>query len=140
MKELKTQPNDADVNEFIESVENNLTRNECYELVNLMQEITGTPARMWGASIVGFGSYSYTTRSGYSASWMQTGFSPRKKNLTIYVMLGFEKYKSIMEKLGKFTTGKSCLYVKSLDDIDRSLLKELLIKSLQDLKETYTDA
>jgi hypothetical protein len=90
---------------------------------------------MWGTSIVGFGSYHYKGASGREGDWMLTGFSPRKQNLTLYIMPGFEDYDSLMKNLGKHTTGKSCLYIKKLEDVDTKVLKELVTKSVKKMKQ-----
>jgi hypothetical protein len=92
---------------------------------------------MWGSSIVGFGSYHYRYESGREGDWFRTGFSPRKQNLTLYIMDGFEKYAALLERLGKFKTGKSCLYVRRLDDVDRKVLAKLIDKSLAHFEEKY---
>ncbi|MCV6604580.1 MAG: DUF1801 domain-containing protein, partial [Porticoccaceae bacterium] len=99
-------------------------------------EISGEPAVMWGTSIVGFGRYRYTNTQG-GGEWMLTGFSPRKQNLTIYIMNGFSRYGGLLAKLGKHKTGKSCLYIKSLDDIDVEVLRELVFCSVRDMKKAY---
>lgn len=92
---------------------------------------------MWSTSIVGFGTYHYKYESGREGDWPVTGFSPRKQSLTIYVMPGFSRYGSLMRKLGKYKTGKSCLYLKNLDDVDQQVLRELLIRSVADMKKLY---
>ena len=89
---------------------------------------------MWGDSIIGFGSYRYKYASGREGEWCLTAFSPRKQNLTIYIMTGFDKYDGLMKKLGKHKTGKSCLYIKKLDDIDTEVLKELITQSVEAMK------
>jgi hypothetical protein len=126
MAELKTQPNDRSVEEFLSGVADVRKRQDCFTLLALMQEVTGQAPRMWGDSMVGFGAYHYTYASGREGDWFVTGFSPRKQNLTLYIMAGFDQYDELMQRLGKHTTGKSCLYVKRLSDIDLSVLRELV--------------
>lgn len=136
MSEPKTKKNDASVEEFLNGVENDQKREDCFELVKLMEGVTGHPAKMWGASIVGFGTYQYKYASGREGEWMTVGFSPRKANLTLYIMSGFDEYEGLMESLGKFKTGKSCLYVKKLADVDNDVLRELVDKSVKHMIET----
>lgn len=137
MAQNKTQPTPKPVSDFIAGIEDETKRANCEELVNLMSGITGEPATMWGASMVGFGSYHYKYASGREGDFFLTGFSPRKQALSIYIISGFEIAPGLMEKLGKFKTGKSCLYVKNLDDIDRNILAQLIQKSVQHLREKY---
>ena len=137
MAELKTRQNNASPAAFIKGVEDEQKRKDCRELLALMKEVTGKPPKMWGDSMVGFGSYHYKYASGHEGDWFVTGFSPRKQNLTIYIMLGFDRYEPLMKKLGKYKLGKSCLYVKKLDDIDRGLLRELVAQSLKDMEKIY---
>lgn len=137
MAENKTKPNDTDVSVFLNSIENDRRRADAFELLGMMTEISGEPARLWGPSIVGFGSYHYKYESGREGDHLQVGFSPRKANLVCYIMLGFSGYESLMSRLGKYKTGKSCLYINKLDDIDRSVLKELITRSLADLRAKY---
>lgn len=133
----KTQPNDSDVNSFIESVNEDKKRADCFKLVEIMQEITNEKPKMWGPSIVGFGDYHYKYESGREGDFFIVGFSPRKQNLTLYIMPGFERYEKLMADLGKYKTGKSCLYVKSLDDINLETLKELIIESVSYMNKKY---
>lgn len=94
-----------------------------------MQEVTGAEPRLWGSSIVGFGDYHYKYESGREGDWFVTGFSPRKQNLTLYIMAGFDNYDQLLSRLGKYKTGKSCLYINKLDDVDLDVLKELVAQS-----------
>ena len=137
MASNKTQPTRLKVSEFIAGIEDKRKRADCRELMKLMREITGNRATMWGPSIVGFGKYHYKYASGREGDFFLTGFSPRKQALSIYIISGFKAHAGLMEKLGKFKTGKSCLYVKSLDDIDRAVLKELVTESVAHMRETY---
>jgi len=137
MAELKTRKNDASVSRFIAAVENPARRKDCQELVDLMTGITGSQARMWGSSIVGFGEYHYVYESGREGDWFACGFSPRKTALTLYIMSGFREHDALMKKLGKYKTGKSCLYLKSLDDIDRDVLRQLVARSVEYIRQKY---
>lgn len=137
MAELKTQQNKGDVLAFLNSVEDKQKQEDCRDLLRMMQKITGEEPKMWGASIVGFGSYHYKYESGREGDWFLTGFSPRKQNMTVYIMPSFEKYQALMDKLGKYSTGKSCLYFKKLEQIDREVLKKLLTESVAYLKNKY---
>ena len=136
MAELKTKPNHQSVDEFLDRAASGAKRQECDTILSLLQEITGKPPVMWGASIIGFGTYKYTNTCG-GGEWMLTGFSPRKQNLTVYIMNGFSRYPDLMAKLGKHKTGKSCLYINKLADIDLAVLKELVARSVADMKSNY---
>lgn len=132
--ELKTKLNDASVEDFLNTVSNEQIRADCFEIAKMMKQATKAEPKMWGSSIVGFGSYHYKGASGREGDWMLVGFSPRKQNLTVYIMAGFERYDELMKKLGKFSTGKSCLYIKKLTDVDKKVLKELVSESVQYMK------
>jgi hypothetical protein len=127
--ELKTKVNDADVLEFLNSVENTKRRQDSFAILDIMSEITGEEPKMWGKSIVGFGSYHYVYASGQEGDWMAIGFSPRKQSLTLYIMSGFKAYDELLAKLGKYKTGKSCLYINKLEDVDEGVLRELIRES-----------
>lgn len=137
MSDLKTRPTDLSVADFLNAVEPGQKRADCWTLVGIMQKITGTEPVMWGPSIVGFGTYTYVNTTNKPADWPITGFSPRKANLTIYIMPGFSRYDALMEKLGKHTTGKSCLYIKKLSDVDVAVLEELVIQSVEHMRAAY---
>jgi hypothetical protein len=128
--ELKTKVNEASVDSFIDQQPEAVAA-DCRTIMKLMKKATGEEPRMWGASIVGFGRYAYEGASGRSGEWMITGFSPRKANLTIYIMMGFEEEAALMQKLGKHTTGKSCLYIKKLADVDLKVLESLIVKGVK---------
>ncbi len=128
MAELKTKPNQADVEKFIASVEDARKRRDSRALLVMMQEITGARPRMWGDSIVGFGTYHYRYASGREGDWFITGFSPRKQALTVYLMCDVSAQQPLLNKLGKYKIGKSCLYVKKLEDIDEAVLRELIAR------------
>ena len=137
MTELKTRPNDKNVKEFLKKVENERRRVDSFELLKIMEEVTHEKPVMWGDSIVGFGKYHYKYASGREADWLATGFSPRKQSLTVYIMDGFDKYNDLLNKLGKHKTGKSCLYINKLDDVNIPVLKELIIESMKYVKENF---
>jgi hypothetical protein len=133
MAELKTQRTKASVAAFLNAIEDEQMRKDCKAVAKLMQEVTGEKPAMWGPSIVGFGSMEYTnTKAG--GEWPLTGFSPRKQSLTMYIMPGFDKYQELTSRLGKHTTGKSCLYVKRLSDVHLPTLKKLISASVKDRK------
>ena len=136
MAELKTKQNDQDVEQFLNSVADDKKRQDSFTILELMKDVTGEEPRMWGDSIVGFGSYHYKGASGREGDWFLTGFSPRKQSLTLYIMSGFDQYDRLLSKLGKHTTGKACLYIKKLDDIDESVLKELVAQSVEHVAQT----
>ena len=133
--ELKTKLNDASVDDFLKTVKDEQTRADCFEIAMIMKQVTKAEPKMWGSSIVGFGSYHYKGASGREGDWMLVGFSPRKQNLTLYIMAGFDRYNELMKKLGKFSTGKSCLYIKKLADVDKKVLKELISESVKMMKK-----
>lgn len=126
MAELKTKPNDGSVEAFLNNVSDPKKRQDSYAVLELMQQVTGEEPVMWGDSIVGFGSYHYSTKSGQEGDWFLTGFSPRAQSLTLYIMSGFDQYDELMSKLGKYKTGKACLYVKKIEDVDSDVLRELV--------------
>ena len=137
MAELKTKKTNASVKAFLATIDDPEKRADCEAVSKLMRAATGSPGKMWGTSIVGFGSYDYVYESGRSGTWMLCGFSPRKQNLTLYIMSGFKGYPELMKRLGKFKTGKSCLYVKSLADVDRKVLAELINESVKYMRSKY---
>ena len=136
MAELKTKQTDESVTEFLNGVPDEKKRQDSFAILELMTEVTGAEPRMWGESIVGFGSYHYRYASGREGDWFVTGFSPRKQNLTLYIMAGFDNYEQLLQNLGKHKTGKSCLYIKRLEDVDLDTLRELVSQSVQHMKET----
>jgi hypothetical protein len=119
------------VTDFLNSVEDEQKKKDSFEIMKMMKQVTRAEPKMWGTSIVGFGTYHYKGASGREGDWMLIGFSPRKQNLTLYIMPGFERYPELMKKLGKHTTGKSCLYIKRLSDVDMDVLKELMAESVK---------
>ncbi|MCK4384314.1 MAG: DUF1801 domain-containing protein [Candidatus Lokiarchaeota archaeon] len=134
MTELKTKPNDKSVDQFLKKVENPTKKEDSFKILEIMKELTKEEPIMWGDSIIGFGSYHYKYASGREGDWFRVGFSPRKRNLTVYLMTGFEKYKEILNNLGKFKTGKSCLYINKLKDVDIPSLRELILESFKNLQ------
>lgn len=137
MAEAKTGKTDASVEAFLASVEHDKRREDCRAVVALMEEITGEKPAMWGGSIIGFGSYHYTYASGREGDWPLTGVSPRKQSLTLYIMAGFDRYEELMGKLGKYKTGKSCLYVNKLEDVDLQVLRDLVTHSVDHMRKQY---
>jgi hypothetical protein len=135
MTELKTKVNDASVEGFLNSVKDEQTREDCFEILKIMKQVTREEPKMWGASIVGFGSYHYKDASGREGDWMLTGFSPRKQNLTLYLMGGFDAQADLLKKLGKHKTSVGCLYIKKLADVDKKVLKELIKNSVKAMKQ-----
>ena len=134
MAELKTKPTGASVKAFLDSIEDDERRQDCKTVAKLMKEVTKSEPKMWGPSIVGFGSYRYKYDSGRELDWFPVGFSPRKKELTLYVMSGFPRHAELLAKLGKHKTGKSCLYIKRLADVDLGVLRELIEEATKSAK------
>lgn len=137
MAELKTKPGDEDVDVFLANIEDDGRREDCRAVVSLMRETTGEEPRLWGGGMIGFGSYHYRYESGREGDWFLTGVSPRKQSLTLYILPGHERYPDLMDRLGRCRMGKSCIYVKSLDDIDMGVLRELVERSVENLRRTY---
>ncbi|MCG8469904.1 MAG: DUF1801 domain-containing protein [Gemmatimonadetes bacterium] len=140
MSDLKTTPNDGDVEAFLNSVENEKRREDAFAMLDFMKEVTGEEPVLWGGSIVGFGSYHYKYASGREGDWLAAGFSPRKQALTLYIMSGFSRHDELMARLGTYTTGKSCLYVKKLEDVDMTVLEELVRASFEYVTRSSVDA
>ena len=137
MSEAKTQRNDADVDAFIEGVENQRRREDCRVVVDMLRRVSGLEPEMWGDNIIGFGSYDYVYASGHSGSWPRIGCSPRKQSMTLYIMPGFDRYEELLSRLGKHRTGSSCLYVNKLADVDLEVLEELAVASLAHMDAKY---
>ncbi len=125
----KTQPNDADVDAFLGTIEDPVKREDSRAICRMMAEETGEPPRMWGSGIVGFGTCTMTYADGRTADWLALGFAPRKGSLTLYLMDGFDDHEAMLERLGKHSTGRSCLYIKRLRDVDTDVLREMLGRS-----------
>lgn len=138
MSDVKTTQTDQDVDQFIAGVADEQQREDSKTLIGMFSSITGEPPRMWGSSIVGFGSYHYVYDSGREGDWPIIGFSPRARNLSLYIMPGFSNYQALMKRLGKYKTGKSCLYVNRLSDVNLDVLQQLAEQSVADMKKKYT--
>lgn len=134
MAELKTKKNEQNVAKFLASIKDEGTRADCETIVTLMRQATKAEPKMWGSSIVGFGDYHYKYESGREGDWFLTGFSPRKQNLTLYIMPGFAQYNELMAQLGKYKIGKSCLYINGLADIHVPTLKKLIQASVKQMQ------
>ena len=139
MAEMKTTPTEVTVESFLNNVAGESARNDSFTLVRLMEKVTGEKAKMWGPSIVGFGKYRYKYDSGREGEICLTGFSPRKGNLTLYVLAGFPKQAKLLEQLGKHKAGKGCLYIKKLDDVNLDVLERLVMQSADYMKKKYSE-
>ncbi len=128
--ELKTRETDASVEDFLNSIENPERRADGFRVFEMFNRLTGETAKMWGPAIVGYGSYEITYSDGRKLDWMMTGFSPRKQNLSLYIVCNSPKQPALLEKLGKHTTSVSCLYIKRLSDIDENVLEDLIKDSV----------
>ena len=136
---LKTAPTRKSVSGFLAKVDK-ARRPDCQKIIALMQKATGAEPEMWGPSIVGFGRYHYKGRSGREGEWMVTGFSPRKNDLTLYIMPGVEAFPDLVPRLGKFRNGVSCLYIKKLDDVDLGVLRQLIETSVARMADQRVDS
>ncbi len=137
MAELKTKPTNASVSAYVEGIADPARKRDVKKVAAMMRRATGKRARMWGPSIVGYGVYEYTYPTGNSGEWMLTGYASRKQALTVYIMSGFDSFKALMKKLGKYKTGKSCLYIKRLEDVDESVLEQLITRSVETMRKRY---
>ena len=137
MYELKTKESDNSVIEFIESVENPQKKADAYQLLDLFTETTRYEGKMWGPSMIGFGSYHYTYKTGHEGDAFLVGYSPRKTKISLYVAANAPKREELLNKLGKHTTGKACVYINKLSDINTDVLKELIWHSIAFLQELY---
>ena len=137
MAEMKTQETDASVDAFLDGVAHDKRRCDSLVVRDMMRRVTGCEPRMWGPSIVGFGRYHYTYDSGREGDFFLTGFSPRKQALTVYIMPGFSGYEGLMARLGKHKTGRSCLYINKLEDVDLEVLEDLMRRSVEFMKKKY---
>jgi len=135
MAELKTKRTEASVTAFLKRVADDTRRQDCLTVLRMMKQATGAEPKMWGSSIVGFGNYHYEYASGREGEWFLTGFAPRKRDLTLYIMAGFGRYDTLLAKLGKFKIGRSCLYIKRLADVDLSVLRKLVSTSVRRMKQ-----
>lgn len=137
MAENKTRATIASVTEFINSIEDRQKRADARKVAAIMRRVTGKRAKMWGSSIVGYGTYHYQYESGREGDFMITGFSPRKQALTVYIVAGFRRFDTLMGKLGKYRTGKSCLYINRLSDVDEKVLEKLIDRSVKYMRKNY---
>lgn len=139
MSELKTLPNDASVEQFIDQVPDETKRNDSIALLEMFERITGEKAKMWGTAIIGFGQYHYKSeRSTQEGDWPLVGFSPRKQNLTLYIMSELTSFNDLFNNLGKFKTSKACVYINKLADVDTKVLEKLIDKAYKDAKKNLT--
>lgn len=137
MAELKTKLNDASVVKFLASIENEQQRKDSFDILELMKEATRDEPKMWGESIIGFGKYHYVYASGREGDWMRIGFSPRKGKISLYLMCETEHQTEILDRIGKYKSGKSCFYISKMTDIDRNVLKELIESAIAKMDEQY---
>jgi hypothetical protein len=135
MAELKTKLNDASVDDFLDAVKDEQAREDCRTIAGIMEKAANARPKMWGSSIVGFGTYHYKYSSGREGDWMLIGFSPRKQNITLYIYPGFDGYDELMSQLGKYSHGKSCIYIKRLADIHLPTLKKLINASVKNMRK-----
>jgi hypothetical protein len=139
MAEIKTKPTNASVKDFLEKVSDERRRKDCDTIVQLMSEATKAPPQMWGSSIVGFGRYHYKYASGHEGEFTLLGFSPRKTELTLYITPGLHLFPELLSKLGKFKTGRSCLYIKKLDDVNIKVLRRILHQAVKAMAKYRVD-
>jgi hypothetical protein len=137
MAYVKTRKNDARVTAYLKSIEDKRRRADAKKVAAMMRKATGATPRMWGSSIVGYGSYHYRYESGREGEWMLTGFCARKQSLVLYIMSGFRAFTALMKRLGEHKTGKSCLYIKSLDDVDTKILQTIIDRSVKLMRKRY---
>jgi hypothetical protein len=138
MAELKTKVNDSSVADFINSLQDEKKRKDAHALLKVFTKATGEEPKMWGDTIVGFGSYHYKYASGREGDWMLAGFSPRKQNFALYLMIDLQHYEKLLKDLGKHKTGKSCIYIKKMEDIDSNVLTQLIKSSVDELQAGST--
>lgn len=137
MAENKTKMNEDSVTAFLESVTDERKKADCYAILKLMEELSGEKAKMWGESIIGFGSYHYKYESGREGDFMRIGFAPRKQNISLYLIAGANRDQELLQKLGKHKTGKSCLYINKLADVNLDVLREMIISSLEHMQRRF---
>lgn len=137
MSKNKTVATGQPVEDFLNNVSPEWKKEESFQLLELIKELTGEEPKMWGGSLIGFGDYHYKYESGREGDFFRAGFSPRKQAMTVYVMAGFDKYEELLTKLGKHKTGKSCLYIKSLKDVDIEVLKKIIKSSYDQMNKMY---
>jgi len=137
MAELKTKQTNQSVEKFLNGISDKKRRDDCFTILELMKQATKAEPKMWGSSIIGFGNYHYKYESGREGDWFLTGFSPRKQNLTLYLMSGLGNFSELLKKLGKHKTGKGCLYINKLEDIDLPTLKKLIKEGFTYMAKKY---
>ena len=137
MADLKTKQTEQSVESFLDKINNKQVRADCDIIIRLMKKVTGAPPKMWGSSIIGFGQYHYKYESGHEGDMCLAGFSPRKQNISLYLMAGIPGQDELLKKIGKHKAGKGCVYVKQLKDIDISILEKMIKKSVDYLKKKY---
>jgi hypothetical protein len=140
MPEQKNKPNDQSVNGFLDKIADETRRTECYAMVDLMRRVTRTEPKVWGSGIVGFDNYHYKYESGHEGDCFVAGFAPRKEALTLYITGGLEHFPKLLAKLGKHKAGKGCLYIKTLDDVNLSVLEDLVKQSVAHTRAKYKSA
>ncbi|MEA0562206.1 MULTISPECIES: DUF1801 domain-containing protein [Lysinibacillus] len=140
MYELKTKETDASVIEFIESVDHPKKREDAFRLLDIFTEVTGYDAKMWGPSIIGFGHYHYKYQTGHEGDAPLVGYSPRKAKISLYFAPGDSEREQLLQQFGKHTTGKACVYINKLADVDEAILKALIQQSIAFLRKTYPEA
>ena len=138
MAEIKTKQTDESVTKFLNTVADETKRKDSFEIIELMKQVTGLPAKMWGPAIIGFGSYHYKYESGHEGDMCMIGFSPRKQNITLYVNIGAEEQNALLQKLGKHKTGKGCLYVNKLSDVNVDVLKKIIKTGYDHMKKNHS--
>ncbi|SRR6266496_1232468 len=137
MAEQKLKPGEESVSAFLDRIERETRRTECYALVDMMKRATNTKPRIWGSGVIGFGNYHYKYASGHEGDCFVAGFAPRKTALTVYITAGVERFPKLLANLGTHKAGKGCLYIKKLDDVDLSVLEDLVSKSVKWTESTY---
>ncbi|MEM9984974.1 MAG: DUF1801 domain-containing protein [Bacteroidota bacterium] len=138
MASLKTQPTGVNPEEFLQGVDHPTRRADGFRLLEIFKDITGEEPVMWGPSIVGFGQYHYVYESGREGDMLMTGFSPRKQNLSLYIMPGFERFEDKLSRLGKHKTSKACLYINKLADVDEAVLREMIAETVEYMRDKYS--
>ncbi len=138
MAEIKTKPGQENITDFLNSITPESKKKDAFQLLELFQKITGLQPQLWGGAIVGFGKYEYQQKGGQKGEWFLAGFAPRKSNISIYTMAGFEQYESLLQKLGKYKTGMGCLYVNKLVDVDLKILEKIASASFEEMKKKST--
>lgn len=139
MSELKTKPNDASVDDFLDTIDDEKKQKDSRVLLDIYTRLTGKPAKMWGSSIIGFDMYHYKSeRSSQEGDWPMVAFSPRKQNLTLYVMTGFTEFGDLLKDLGKHKTSVGCLYINKLADVDLKVLEKIITRAYEDMKKQYS--